>query len=367
MGLVADAAAVRLDQMDDPATTLRRLARKHDVPRNMRRLAEAHGEVTYVAGDDDAAASARRHAVDARPPLAGRRGARSSSARPSLEAFTRESVAELVAAELGRVDCLTAGGRRLTVSTIFQVDDRQIGDNTVVDPDFSRFGPGHAALAFQLEHGLENGVREVDLRAGDFPHKQRWANATIRTRSLVAHPSGAPGRRPAPGPPGGDERAGPPARPPHRELTRDPRSTGAPHPPPPGVSIRRTSPARSRTVHLSGSRSARASSPPGSSQFSPAAPGPPPCQPGRRRDPALGDERHGHVLEHLRGHARCPRRRAAPRRPRCPAAAGSAGPAAGTARSRASTGVFFVFVIPVWTPLMPPAPGRPPCPPATVS
>ena len=35
----------------------------------------------------------------------------------------------------------------------------------------------------------------------------------------------------------------------------------------------------SRTVHLSGSRSARLSSPPGSSQFSPAAPGPPPARP----------------------------------------------------------------------------------------
>jgi CelD/BcsL family acetyltransferase involved in cellulose biosynthesis len=110
---------------------------------------------------------------------------------PALEAFTRESVAELVAAKLGRVDSLTAGGQRLTVSTIFQVEDRQVGDNTVVDPDFSRFGPGHAALAFQLEHGLETGVRSVDLRAGDLPHKQRWANTTIRTRSLTLS---APGR-----------------------------------------------------------------------------------------------------------------------------------------------------------------------------
>ncbi len=112
---------------------------------------------------------------------------------PALEAFTRESVAELVAAKLARVDCLTVGGERLTVSTIFQVDDRQIGDNTVVDPDFSRFGPGHAALTFLLEHGLESGVRELDMRAGDFPHKQRWANATTRTRSLALTPPGRQG------------------------------------------------------------------------------------------------------------------------------------------------------------------------------
>ncbi len=102
-------------------------------------------------------------------------------------------MAELVAAKLARVDCLTAGGERLTVSTVFQVDDRQIGDNTVVDPDFSRFGPGHAALAFLLEHGLESGVRELDMRAGDFPHKKRWANATTRTRSLALTPPGRQG------------------------------------------------------------------------------------------------------------------------------------------------------------------------------
>ena len=44
-----------------------------------------------------------------------------------------------------------------------------------------------------LEHALENGVREIDLRAGDFPHKQRWANATIRTRSLSLTPPGRQG------------------------------------------------------------------------------------------------------------------------------------------------------------------------------
>ena len=192
MGLVADAAAVRLDQMDDPATTLRRLARKHDVPRNMRRLAEAYGEVTYVAGDDDLP-----RALDVMRSMLTRRWRDGEGPKlfrsPALEAFTRESVAELVAAKLGRVDCLTAGGQRVTVSTVFQVDDREIGDNTVVDPDFSRFGPGHAALAFQLEHALETGVRELDLRAGDFPHKQRWANATIRTRSLSLTPPGRQG------------------------------------------------------------------------------------------------------------------------------------------------------------------------------
>jgi CelD/BcsL family acetyltransferase involved in cellulose biosynthesis len=191
VGRVADAAVVRFDQMDDPASTLRRLARRHDVPRNLRRLAEAHGDVTYVASDDDVP-----DALDAMRSMLARRWQGGEGPRlfrsPALEAFTRESVAELVAAKLGRVDSLAAGGRRLTVSTVLQVGDRQVGDSTVIDPDFSRFGSGQAALAFQLEHGLETGVRSVDLRAGDFPRKQHWANAIIRTRSLALT---SPGRQ----------------------------------------------------------------------------------------------------------------------------------------------------------------------------
>ena len=119
-------------------------SRKHDVPRNLRRLAEAHGDVTYVAGDDDV-----RDALDAMRSMLARRWQGGEGLRlfrsPGLDAFTRDSVAELVMAKLGRVDSLTTGGRRLTVSIVYQVDDRQIGDSTAIDPDYSRFGPGHAA------------------------------------------------------------------------------------------------------------------------------------------------------------------------------------------------------------------------------
>src|SRR5690606_19089807 len=53
MGRRATAAVVRFDRWDDPEAALRRLGRKHGVPRRMRRLAEAHGEVVYVPDDPD--------------------------------------------------------------------------------------------------------------------------------------------------------------------------------------------------------------------------------------------------------------------------------------------------------------------------
>ena len=75
-------------------------------------------------------------------------------------------------------------------------------------------------------------------------------------------------------------------------------SDGGPQPPPPGVSILITSPACRCTVHLSGNRSARASSPPGNSQFSPAAPGSPPASP-TAAHPSLGDQRSRAVPPYL--------------------------------------------------------------------
>ena len=52
-------------------------------------------------------------------------------------------------------------------------------------------------------------------------------------------------------------------------------------------------------MHLSGTRSARSSWPPGSSQFSPTAPGAPPADSPRWRHAAFGDERQRRVDEHL--------------------------------------------------------------------
>jgi len=184
MGQVADAAVLRLDQIDDPGTHLRRLANKHSVPRRMRRLAEAHGEVAYdpATTDVDAALDTmramltRRWGTDGGPGLF--RGSR-------MEAFTREAVGALAQRGHGRIATLTAGDRPVAITTVFTVGDRYVSDNAAVDPDLADFGPGQAAIHRLLTHAHEAGAAEVDLRAGDFPYKYRWTNATHRTRSVA--------------------------------------------------------------------------------------------------------------------------------------------------------------------------------------
>jgi CelD/BcsL family acetyltransferase involved in cellulose biosynthesis len=161
------------------------------VARRRRRLVDAHGEVEYVAGDPDVAG-----ALDAMRDQLARRWGDGEGPRifrgPGREAFTRASVDALVAAGLARVDCLTVAGKRVTVSTVLRVGDREIGDATSADPDYGRFGVGQAAIHGHLVHALEAGTTEVDLRAGDFPHKRRWGNDTVTTRSVVLS---RPGRR----------------------------------------------------------------------------------------------------------------------------------------------------------------------------
>jgi CelD/BcsL family acetyltransferase involved in cellulose biosynthesis len=193
MGQVAEAAVVRLDQLDDPDAHLRRLAKKHSVPRRLRRLAEAHGEVDYTADapDLDAALDTmrdmlrRRWGPDAGPWLFH---------APRLESFTREVMRALVDTGFGRVAVLRAGERPLAVSTVLEVGDRQVSDNAAFDPDpeLSSYGLGQAEMAMMLDHAHGSGAAEVDLRAGDFPYKHRWANATRTTRSVVLS---APGRQ----------------------------------------------------------------------------------------------------------------------------------------------------------------------------
>jgi CelD/BcsL family acetyltransferase involved in cellulose biosynthesis len=191
MGHVAHAAVVRFDQLDDPHDHLERLARRHDIPRRMRRLAEAHGPVDYVpddprrdaALDTMAAMLQHRWGTEAGPRL---------FATPGRAAFTRAVTHALAADGMGRLSTLSAGGRLAAVSTVLQVGDRLVSDNAAFDVDLCRFGVGQAEIYRLLRHALEAGVVEVDMRAGDFPYKRKWTNAERRTRSVVLV---APGRR----------------------------------------------------------------------------------------------------------------------------------------------------------------------------
>jgi CelD/BcsL family acetyltransferase involved in cellulose biosynthesis len=192
MGQIADAAVISFDRMDDPPAHLHRLAKKHNVPRRLRRLTEAHGGIRYRPDTPDPTT-----ALDTMQAMLLERWGPHQGPRlfhgPRMDAFTREAVHALTTSGHARIATLTAGERPVAVNVVFAVDDRYVSDSVAVDHDLASFGPGQAALSMLLEHAQAAGVTEVDLRAGDFPYKYKWANASHRTRSVTVTAPGLQG------------------------------------------------------------------------------------------------------------------------------------------------------------------------------
>jgi CelD/BcsL family acetyltransferase involved in cellulose biosynthesis len=192
MGQVAQAALVRFDTLDDPGRYLDRLARRHGIPRRMRRLQDDYGGVSYGwdGGDLDTALDAMRDMLRRRwKPGTGPR----LFATTCLETFTRTVLRRLVDDGQAQVSMLRANGRPVAVSTVLRIGDRYLSDNAAFEPDLAPYGLGQAELYEMLRRSLEDGAIEVDLRAGDFPYKLKWANAERISRSVVVVAPGAAG------------------------------------------------------------------------------------------------------------------------------------------------------------------------------
>jgi CelD/BcsL family acetyltransferase involved in cellulose biosynthesis len=193
MGQRASNVIMRFADLDDPRGALERLSRKRDLPRRRRRLTERFGDVAYVrqSPDTPAALAAMRDFLSRRWPAG--EGPR-LFASPGRAAFTRDVTAELVAAGLGQVSMLTAGGHPVAVGISHRVGGREVFDATSYDPDLKRFSVGLPHLHEVLSHALADGAAEVDMRAGDFSYKEQWSTTTRDTRSIALVRAGGLGR-----------------------------------------------------------------------------------------------------------------------------------------------------------------------------
>ena len=186
MGEVAHAAIVDFAPLDDPNAYLDRLARGHDIPRRMRRLGERSESLVYDSRDADVEGTLD----DMRDMLRGRwepgTGPRLFHT-PALERFTREVIRAMVDSDVAHVSSLKADGKRIAITNVFRVADRYMSDAVSHDPDpeLARYGLGQAELYEMLRTSFAEGAGQVDMRAGDFPYKRKWANADRITRSLV--------------------------------------------------------------------------------------------------------------------------------------------------------------------------------------
>lgn len=160
----------------------RKVARKRDVPRCLRRLTEDFGPVEYVpqVPDPDEAITAmvdmlrHRFGSDAHLPMQ----------------FTRELVRRLIDVGHARVSSLVAGGQRVVISMDLQTDSHLFGYFIAHDHRLAKYGLGNINLHECLRHAYAKGVVEVDLGTAKYDYKRHWATLTVNRQTVVVHGTG---------------------------------------------------------------------------------------------------------------------------------------------------------------------------------
>lgn len=176
----AEAALVRFDLMDDPARTIEAIAKRRDVPRNLRRLSERH-QVEERGLDASVGVAMMERLLAARWKQS--EGPRAFST-PEIREFTYDFAQAMVASQLAELHGLFADDDPVCVTLDLQVGKRRVGDLLAVNPAFHRFGPGQLQIYMVLQKAIADGVVELDFRAGEHPYKFRWANARRVSQSV---------------------------------------------------------------------------------------------------------------------------------------------------------------------------------------
>ena len=189
MGAAEVNSVVRFDQVSDPEEYFARVARKHAVPRRIRRLAERFGHIEYLVDDQELDL-----ALDTMRDMLRRRFSTDLRifSSTSNRALTRELVHTLSADGHARVSCLVADGKRITVTIDLNIGTRVFWYAVAHEPDLAEYSLGHVELYKFLRNAHSTGVNEVDLGSADFAYKRRWATTESRYRTVAIT---APGLR----------------------------------------------------------------------------------------------------------------------------------------------------------------------------
>lgn len=191
LGAPLPAAVVRFDRMDDPVGEVRRLARKRDVLRSMRRLHERFEVGEMVDLDVETGLDALEELLAKRWPDGDGPKVFAGDAEA---AFTRGVVRAMAAEGRATIKTVRADGRPVWVSLLFRVDGRVVGDILAIDDDFRKFGPGNMGIFQILAAFAERGDVEMDMLSGDFSYKHRWSNLERTSQSYLVVADTAMGR-----------------------------------------------------------------------------------------------------------------------------------------------------------------------------
>mgnify|MGYP002737220395 CR=1 FL=1 len=171
--IVNSRVLVRFDQMAEPAEYFRQVARKHAVPRRLRRLHEVFEQVDYVPADPEP----DRALEVMRDMLYRRFGAKAPPmvSTPRREAFMRALANQLITVGHAQLSSIVADGRRIACTLALHVGPRTFWYQPAYEPELRQYGIGHIELYEFLRRAYEGGATEVDLGSDKFEYKQRWA------------------------------------------------------------------------------------------------------------------------------------------------------------------------------------------------
>ena len=158
------------------------LAKRHRIPRRLRRLSEEQGSIdfTYHSGDDLEEGLSRLLQLHARRWADRASEMRGMLADPAREAFLLDAVRALDGQDWVRLLTLTAGGRLVAAELDFEYRRRLFMFKGAFEPDYGSYGPGQLLFHRVIEDGVASGLDVVDWGRGDQPYKRRWANGERR-------------------------------------------------------------------------------------------------------------------------------------------------------------------------------------------
>lgn len=160
--------------------------KKHKIRRYRSRLAERHGEVTFVRHSG----ATLEDGLDRLVTLHDMRWAvldepmQGLMASADSQAFLLDAIRALDAEGSLRLLSVEAGGRPIGVELDFVRGRRLFLFKGAFDPDFAAFSPGQLLHHRVFEEGLAEGIEVFDFCRGDAPYKRRWTNSS-RTLATV--------------------------------------------------------------------------------------------------------------------------------------------------------------------------------------
>ncbi len=174
---------------------LAKQAKKHKIRQRLRRLAEQHGEVTFVehTGDslddglDRLVSLHERRWEQLDEPMQG------LLAEPGRRAFLLDAIRALDTEGMVTLLSIEASGTPVAVELDFVHENRVFLFKGAFDPEFAAFSPGQLLHHRVFEDGLADGIDVFDFCRGDAQYKRRWANGERHLSTVTLSRPGLPG------------------------------------------------------------------------------------------------------------------------------------------------------------------------------